>query len=81
MASVNEVQARIAAAFPGAQLHVTDPRGTSSYFDVRLVTPAFAGVPRIRRHRMVMDLFDAELKSGEIHALALQTLTPDDLNR
>lgn len=79
MADVATVRARILAAFPDAKVEVSDPRGTSSYFDVYVVSTAFAPMPRVRRHQAVMALFADELRTGEIHALALQTLTPDAL--
>ncbi len=46
-----------------------------SHFRVVLVSSRFEGQTRLDRHRMVYDVLD-ELMGSEIHALALQALTP-----
>lgn len=77
MLNVAAVKARIEAAFPGAIVEVEDPRGTSNYFEALVVTDAFEGMPRVKRHRTVNALFARELESGAVHALSLRTFTPD----
>lgn len=77
MLSVADVRKRIEAAFPGATVEVSDPRGTSNYFEAIVVSDAFEGMPRMKRHRAVMGLFDTELKQGAVHALTVQTYTRD----
>jgi stress-induced morphogen len=39
---------------------------------------AFAGRSRIEQHRLVYEVFGAEI-GGPIHALTLKTLTPDTI--
>jgi BolA protein len=51
-----------------------DPAG-ETHFAVTVVSPAFEGLSRVARQRMVYDLLAAELKE-RVHALALRTLTP-----
>lgn len=79
MLSTEDVKGRIEAAFPGSAVEVTDPRGSSNYFEAVIVSEAFEGMPRIKRHRAIMGLFDAELKSGVLHALTFKAYTPDQV--
>jgi BolA protein len=43
-----------------------------------LVSAAFAGQPRVVRHRLVYDAL-ADLMQRDIHALAMTLLAPDEL--
>lgn len=53
------------------------PEGAESHFKVVLVTDRFAGKTLLSRHRVVNQLLADEL-SGQIHALALHTMTPEE---
>jgi len=48
-----------------------------SHFNVRIVSPRFAGLPRISRHRLVYDALRPWMAEG-IHALAIDARTPDE---
>ncbi|NQZ01348.1 MAG: BolA family transcriptional regulator [Bdellovibrionales bacterium] len=69
-----DLEERLKAAFPEAELMVTDLTGGGSNFEVRIIASQFEGKSRIEQHQAVMGVFDAELKSGELHALTLKTL-------
>ena len=71
--TTDEVKQRILARLPSATVEVSDPRGSSDYFAVVVKSADFAGSSRLERHRMVQDLFKAELDSGEVHALTIKT--------
>lgn len=47
------------------------------HFSVRIVSPRFAGLTRVARHRLVYDAVARWMPRG-IHALALTTLAPDE---
>lgn len=47
------------------------------HFSVRIVSPRFAGLSRLARHRLVYDVLARWMPRG-IHALALTALTPDE---
>lgn len=47
------------------------------HFRLYLVSPRFAGLSRIARHRLVYDLV-ADLMQTQIHALAITALTPEE---
>ena len=63
-----ELKARIEAGIPGARAEVT---GDGHHFDAVVSSPAFNGLPRISQHRLVYDVFGAEI-GGRIHALSIQ---------
>jgi BolA protein len=52
-------------------------RGGAGHYRVRVVSKAFEGKALLARHRMVNALFVEEMKHA-IHALALETLTPEE---
>ena len=65
----------IQAGLPGAQVEVFGDDGV--HFEARVVCAAFAGKLPLARHRMVYATL-GERMGGEIHALALKTLTPEE---
>jgi len=48
-----------------------------THFRVRLVSPAFAGMSRVERHRALNTLLAAEIADG-VHALALEPAAPGE---
>ena len=77
MPTADDLKARIEASLPGAQADVVDLNGTGDHFRATVVSDRFAGLGRIDQHRLVYDIFGAEI-GGPIHALSLKTLTPAD---
>lgn len=55
---------------------VASPSG-ETHFRVAAVSPAFAGLPLVKRHRLIYEALADEL-AGPLHALALETLTPEE---
>ena len=53
------------------------PEGSESHFRIVLVSAQFEEKPLIKRHRAVNATLQEEL-SGQIHALALHTMTPEE---
>jgi acid stress-induced BolA-like protein IbaG/YrbA len=70
-----ELKALLEKAFPGAQVQVASPDDV--HFQAQIVAEAFAGKPTLARHRMVYAVL-GERVGGEIHALSLRTLTPQE---
>ena len=52
-------------------------RANNSHFHITLVSLAFAGQSLLARHRAVNQALAEEL-AGHIHAITLNTLTPDE---
>ncbi|SIP92216.1 BolA family protein [Solilutibacter tolerans] len=68
----------IEAGLPGAQVDVMGDDGV--HFEARVISDAFAGKLPLARHRMVYATLGDRM-GGEIHALALKTLTPEEASK
>ena len=55
--------------------------GEGNKFGVRIVAEQFAGLSPVRRQQVVYKIFSSELASGELHALSLRLLTPEEAAR
>ncbi|HET6655632.1 MAG TPA: BolA/IbaG family iron-sulfur metabolism protein [Gammaproteobacteria bacterium] len=70
-----EVKRLIKEALPAAEVAVESPDNT--HFTAVIVTPDFEGKSRIARHQLVYGALGGRV-GGEIHALSMQTLTPEE---
>jgi stress-induced morphogen len=75
MPDAASIKARIEAAIPGAVAEVDDWTGGGDHFRATVTAPSFDGLSRIQQHRMVYEIFGAEI-GGPIHALSLKTQPP-----
>jgi stress-induced morphogen len=73
-----EIERLIKAAFPDADVTIVDLRGDGDHYSARVVSPAFAGLSRIRQHQMVYAALGGRV-GGELHALQLQTAAPQEV--
>jgi len=71
------IRARILEALPGSEVEVHDYTGTGDHFEARVVSPDFAGKAMVQQHQLVYAPLQQWLKSGELHALALKTYSPE----
>ena len=71
------IRATILAALPGSTVEVKDTTGTGDHFEAVVVSPAFAGKSMLEQQRAVYAPLDPWLKTGELHALALKTYSPE----
>ena len=69
-----EVARLIRAGLPGATVSVESQDNT--HFSARIVTPEFEGQKRLARHQLVYRALGERM--GEIHALTIETLTPEE---
>ncbi len=72
------IQNLIEQGLPAAQVRVAGDDGV--HFEALVVSAAFAGKLPLARHRMVYATL-GDLMGGEIHALSLRTLTPEEAAR
>jgi stress-induced morphogen len=77
MISAADIKQRIEASIPGAHAEVEDYTGGGDHFRATITAEAFQGRSRLEQHRLVYDIFGAEI-GGAIHALSLQTRTPQE---
>ena len=78
------IERKITASLAPAHLEVINeshmhsvPPDSESHFKLVIVSQRFAGETRVRRHQAVNRILADEL-AADIHALSLQTLTPDE---
>ena len=78
------IEQKLAESLTPAHLEVINeshmhsvPPGSESHFKVVIVTDAFDGVSRVKRHQKVNGILEKELKE-DLHALSMQTMTPDE---
>lgn len=70
-----DIAAAIVAALPDAQVTITDLAGDGDHYSARVVSSAFAGLPRVRQHQLVYNALGGRM-GGVLHALQLTTLAP-----
>jgi acid stress-induced BolA-like protein IbaG/YrbA len=74
MVEPGSIEASIRAGLPVTHLEV---RGDGAHFEAVVVSPEFAGLNRVRRHQLVYAALGERMRE-EIHALSMQTLSPDE---
>jgi stress-induced morphogen len=70
-----DLEADLRAAFPDAEIVIDDLAGDGDHYRARIVSTAFAGLPRVRQHQLVYAALKGKM-GGELHALALETAAP-----
>jgi len=78
MFSLDEIRRRVEEAIPGAAAKVRDTTGGGDHFELIVISSNFEGKGLVERHRMVYAALGPAV-GGEIHALALKTLTPAEV--
>lgn len=71
--TVEQMIQRLTQSYPDGTIEVVDLTGTSDHWEVLVESSLFKGLTRIQQHQQVMACFDAELKTGEVHALSIKT--------
>ena len=73
----DEIEQMIRDALPSADVKINDLRGEGDHYAAHVCSTAFKGKTRVQQHQMVYDALRGRM-GKELHALALQTSTPDD---
>jgi stress-induced morphogen len=71
-----EIEAMIKAALPDAQVTIEDLAGDGDHYAATVISAAFRGRSRVQQHQMVYAALQGRM-GGALHALALQTSSPD----
>ena len=74
MLSPDKVRQYIADNLPCEHLEVS---GDGAHFEALIVSAVFDGKSRVQRHQAVYKALGERMRE-EIHALSMQTLTPDE---
>jgi acid stress-induced BolA-like protein IbaG/YrbA len=78
MISLEQVADLIKSQLPDAEVNVRDLTGGGDHLEAVVISAEFAGKTRVKQHQLVYGALQEALASEAIHALALQTYTPED---
>ena len=73
----DDIERMIKEAIPEAKVIIEDLKGDGDHYSALVVSPAFLGKSRVAQHQMVYASLKGRM-GGELHALALQTATPEN---
>ena len=77
MVEPSVLEEKIRASIAGVtHLVIEDLTGTKDHYQAVVVSPVFATLTRVEQHQAVYRAL-GDLMAGPVHALALQTYTPD----
>tara|TARA_B100000287_G_scaffold368970_1_gene365559 strand:+ start:4108 stop:4329 length:222 start_codon:yes stop_codon:yes gene_type:complete len=63
--------------FPEAEVSLD---GENCNSKVLIISRQFEGLTTIKRHKLVLNVLKEHFKSGELHALSLNTKTPSEIS-
>lgn len=74
-----DIEDLIRAAFPDAQITITDLAGDGNHYAAEVIDESFRGMNRVQQQRSVYSALKGKMdgNNGELHALALTTKVPD----
>ena len=85
---IARIESRLRAALAPESIDVADEsaahaghegaKSGGGHYALTIVSPRFAGQPALARHRLVYQAL-GEMMQGDIHALKITALTPDEL--
>jgi stress-induced morphogen len=71
-----DIESLIKAAFPDADVVMTDLAGDNDHWSASIKSAAFKGKSRVQQHQMVYAALQGRM-GGVLHALQLQTAAKD----
>jgi acid stress-induced BolA-like protein IbaG/YrbA len=74
MVEPGSIEQSIRAGLAVTHLQVT---GDGAHFEAIVVSPSFAGLPRVRQHQLVYAALGERMRE-EIHALSMKTFSPEE---
>ena len=72
----NEIERLIKARIPDAEVSIRDLAGDGDHYAATVISESFRGKSRVQQHQLVYNALKGQM-GGVLHALALQTGTPD----
>ena len=75
MADRKSIEETIRGAIQCSHVDIRGDDGV--HFEALIVSPSFEGLSRVRRHQMVYAALGERMRE-EIHALSMQTLSPEE---
>ena len=77
MLEPTQIESWIAAGLPCEMVAV---QGDGQHFEAVIVSSEFVGLNRVKRQQRVNAILKARFDSGELHALSMKALTPEEWN-
>ncbi len=77
MVDFEDISAAIRRELPDADVTIEDMSGGGDHLQVNVISYAFSGLSLIRQHQLIYGALKEELATEAIHALALNTSTPN----
>ena len=71
-----EIERLIKEAIPDASVEIRDLAGDGDHYAATVISNSFKGKSRVQQHQMVYAALKGQM-GGVLHALALQTATPE----
>lgn len=78
--TLDEIKARIQENLAPTHVQVID-LGGGDHIRAIVVSQRFQGLPLLKQHKLVLDLFQDEIGTNEVHALTVKTLTPEQFEQ
>jgi len=75
--TAQDIERFIKDGLPDAVIKIDDLAGDGNHYSANVVSAAFKGKNRVQQHQMVYATLKGRM-GGELHALALQTSTPQE---
>jgi stress-induced morphogen len=72
----HDIERLIKQAIPDATVEIRDLAGDGDHYAATVVSASFRGKSRVQQHQMVYAALKGSM-GGALHALALQTATPE----
>jgi stress-induced morphogen len=72
----SEIERLIKLRIPDADVTIRDLAGDGDHYAATVLAESFRGKSRVQQHQIVYEALKAEM-GGKLHALALQTGTPE----
>ena len=73
----SEIERLIREGIPDAEVTIRDLAGDGDHYAATVVSPSFAGMPRVRQHQRVYAALGTRM-GNELHALQLETAAPQE---
>jgi len=74
--NTDEIEKLIHQGMPEAQVTVSGGEGK---YTAQVISEQFDGLPLIKRHKLVYATVNAQIQSGELHALTIVAKTPAEV--
>ena len=71
----SEIKQLIESGIENSEAIVT---GDSGKYEATVISPAFEGLTMLKEHQLVYKTVNAQIASGELHALTIKAFTPSE---